>query len=158
MLEWERDNVTQFKIETAGADENYTTFYEKTDSAEIDSLTTTIDQEGSAQYLRLTVSGYIAGTINWASVSLYEFEVLETVPAQNLAQLDGVTASADSEETADFPADKAIDGIINRDEKPQSRWASAGGEWLSLVTDGTWTANTQKKTAAAFCQPPIRKA
>ena len=48
VLEWERTNITQFKIETAGADQNYTTFYEKADDAEITSLTTTIDKEGSA--------------------------------------------------------------------------------------------------------------
>ena len=86
VLEWERTNVTQFKIEAAGADQQYRTVYEKTDEAEISSLTTTIDleQEETAQYVRLTVSGYTAGTIDWASVSLWELEILETVPVSEV--------------------------------------------------------------------------
>lgn len=86
VLEWERSNVTQFKIEAAGADQQYRTVYEKTDEAEISSLTTTIDleQEETAQYVRLTVSGYTAGTVDWASVSLWELEILETVPVSEV--------------------------------------------------------------------------
>lgn len=37
----------------------------------------------------------------------------------------GATATANDVETADYPASKAIDGIVNRDApKPQSRWAT----------------------------------
>ena len=37
----------------------------------------------------------------------------------------GATATANDEETADYTADKAIDGIVNRDApKPQSRWGT----------------------------------
>lgn len=37
----------------------------------------------------------------------------------------GATATANDHETADYTADKAIDGIVNRDApKPQSRWAT----------------------------------
>ena len=37
----------------------------------------------------------------------------------------GASATANDEETADYTADKAIDGIVNRDApKPQSRWAT----------------------------------
>ena len=37
----------------------------------------------------------------------------------------GATATANDSETSDYTADKAIDGIVNRDApKPQSRWAT----------------------------------
>ena len=151
VLEWERANVTQFKIEAAGENLEYSTIYEKTDGAEIETLTTTIDleQKQTAQYVRLTVSGYTPGDINWASVSLWEFEILETVPAENLALQGGVEATADSVETSDFPAAKAIDGDANRDVKPQSRWASAVADegtnpahWLALKFPSQQTVGT----------------
>lgn len=167
VLEWERANVTQFKIEAAGDNQEYSTMYEKTDGAEIDSLTTTIDLEEkqTAQYVRLTVSGYTPGDIDWASVSLWELEILETVPAENLALQEGVEATADSVETADFPAAKAIDGNADRDVKPQSRWASAVDEngsnparWLALKfpAQHTHTVTLVKGTPATCTQDGVK--
>lgn len=164
VLEWERANVTQFKVEGAGADQQYKTIYEKTDGAEVDSLTTTIDleQKQTARYVRLTVSGYTPGDIDWASVSLWEFEILETVAAENLARLDGVKATADSKETADFPAEKAIDGQVDRDGNHQSRWASAvdndgsnPARWLALEfptqqTVGTVILEWERRNATQY--------
>ena len=37
----------------------------------------------------------------------------------------GATATANDTETNDYPASKAIDGVVNREAaKPQSRWAT----------------------------------
>ena len=120
VLEWERTNITQFKIETAGADQNYTTFYEKADDAEITSLTTTIDKEGSAQYLRLTVSGYTPGDIAWASVSLYEFMVLENVPESEVPNDKPVVVPELAEWTGghgDFTITDDTQLVVNPDHK-----------------------------------------
>lgn len=120
VLEWERTNITQFKIETAGADQNYTTFYEKADDAEITSLATTIDKEGSAQYLRLTVSGYTPGDIAWASVSLYEFMVLENVPESEVPNDKPVVVPELAEWTGghgDFTITDDTQLVVNPDHK-----------------------------------------
>lgn len=55
---------------------------------------------------------------------------------ENLAR--SATATASEEETSDYTASKAIDGIINREAaKPQSRWATgqhtdSAAQWLKL--------------------------
>ncbi len=61
---------------------------------------------------------------------------VEAAQPENLAI--GATARASEAETADYTADKAIDGIVNREEqKPQSRWATnthsdSAAQWLEV--------------------------
>ena len=136
-IEWERTNIKGFTIEVSSDGETYETAYAKTDDSYVQ-LTTIVklDEAVSGQYVRLSVDNYDGGDINWASVSIYEFEVLGTVSVENLAL--GATATASDIEDPAFAASKANDGIANTDEEEnllQSRWASDAEveeKWLQL--------------------------
>ena len=129
-IEWERTNIKGFNIAISNDGENYTTVYTKPDDSNIPSLTTEITLENSvlARYVKLTVDNYDGGDINWASVSLYEFEILGEETYENLA-LDA-TATSSGNETSNFTADKV------NDENMTTRWASTANhdddKWVCL--------------------------
>ena len=129
-IEWERTNIKGFNIAVSNDGESYTTVYTKPDDSNIKSLTTeiTLEQSVLARYVKLTVDKYDGGDINWASVSLYEFEILGEETHENLAL--NATAASSGNETADFTADKV------KDENMQTRWASTANhndeKWVSL--------------------------
>ena len=129
-IEWERTNINGFNISVSNNGVDYTPVYTKPDDANIPSLTTEITLENSvlARYVKLTVDNYDGGDLNWASVSLYEFEVLGEESHENLA-LNAVAASS-GDETNKFTADKV------NDESMTTRWASTANhndeKWVSL--------------------------
>ncbi|MCB5689760.1 discoidin domain-containing protein, partial [Blautia wexlerae] len=66
-------------ISISNDNNEYTPVYTKPDDSKITSLTTTVTLENSvsARYVKLTVDNYDdTEAAGWASVSLYEFEVL----------------------------------------------------------------------------------
>lgn len=116
VLEWERTNITSYKIQTSEDGKTWTDVYTKPGAEDITRVTETIvlEEPARGRYVRLYVDGYNGGTIDWASVSLYEMELL-TDPV-NLSL--NATTSADGQETNDFTADNATDG------NHTTRWAS----------------------------------
>lgn len=130
-IEWERKNIKGFNISISNDNNEYTPVYTKPDDSNITSLTTTVTLENSvsARYVKLTVDNYDdTEAAGWASVSLYEFEVLGEESYENLAV--GATAVASGSETTSFgPANVA-------DENMKTRWASTANhdddKWISL--------------------------
>lgn len=132
-IEWERTNIKSFNIKVSNDNINYTEVYSKPNKLNITELRTNIklDSAVSGRYVKLSVTEYDGGDINWRSVSLYEFEVVGTVTNTdseniNLAKSAKVSASG-SEDPSIFGPNKAIDGIVNRREttnNKQSRWSS----------------------------------
>ncbi|HFU3984100.1 TPA: discoidin domain-containing protein [Streptococcus suis] len=117
---WERTNVKGFQIEGSLDGQTYSKLYEKTDDSYVE-LDTRIKLSSPAQakYVKLTVNRFDGGTINWPSVSLYEFQVIGKELLNNLAYGKNVTTNAN--ETPQLDASKLVDG------DDQSRWSSDRG-------------------------------
>lgn len=130
-IEWERKNIKGFNISISNDNNEYTPVYTKPDDSNITSLTTTVTLENSvsARYVKLTVDNYDdTEAAGWASVSLYEFEVLGEESYENLAV--GATAVASGSETTSFCPANVVD------ENMKTRWASTANhdddKWISL--------------------------
>lgn len=130
-IEWERKNIKGFNISISNDNNEYTPVYTKPDDSNITSLTTTVTLENSvsARYVKLTVDNYDdTEAASWASVSLYEFEVLGEESYENLAV--GATAVASGSETTSFGPANVVD------ENMKTRWASTANhdddKWISL--------------------------
>lgn len=130
-IEWERKNIKGFNISISNDNNEYTPVYTKPDDSNITSLTTTVILENSvsARYVKLTVDNYDdTEAAGWASVSLYEFEVLGEESYENLAV--GATAVASGSETTSFGPANVVD------ENMKTRWASTANhdddKWISL--------------------------
>lgn len=130
-IEWERKNIKGFNISISNDNNEYTPVYTKPDDSNITSLTTTVTLENSvsARYVKLTVDNYDdTEAAGWASVSLYEFEVLGEESYENLAV--GATAVASGSETTSFGPANVVD------ENMKTRWTSTANhdddKWISL--------------------------
>ena len=130
-IEWERKNIKGFNISISNDNNENTPVYTKPDDSNITSLTTTVTLENSvsARYVKLTVDNYDdTEAAGWASVSLYEFEVLGEESYENLAV--GATAVASGSETTSFGPANVVD------ENMKTRWASTANhdddKWISL--------------------------
>ena len=151
VIEWERTNITNFKISVCDTEDGeYRDVYVKNDGENITSVTSDIqlDEAVTAQYVKLTVNGYTVNPGSWQSVSLYEFKILGE--AENLST--AATVTADGSETAGTDASKAVDG------DDTTRWASpaaTGSHWLKLDYGSEKTIRTAKihwerKNATAY--------
>ena len=136
-IEWERTNIKNFKIGVSLDNINYTDVYVKNDNENIKELKSNIklDKTVTGRYVKVYISKYDGGDINWPSVSMYEFEIIgtgkddEVEPTQNIALNKPATAS--SEEASTLGATKAVDGQKGK----SNRWASAvrsNEEWLRV--------------------------
>lgn len=129
-IEWERTNIKGFNIAISNNNDEYTTVYTKPDDSNISGLTTeiTLENSVSARYVRLTVDNYDGGDINWASVSLYEFEIIGEESYENLAV--DATAVSSGDEATNLSAKNV------NDENMATRWASTNNhdddKWVSL--------------------------
>ncbi|MBS4762009.1 discoidin domain-containing protein [Carnobacteriaceae bacterium zg-ZUI252] len=127
-IAWERQNIKGFRIEVSQNGTDYTSVYEKTDDSYVELDTTVrLNAEQTARYVRLVVTNYDGGTINWASVSVYEFQVISEMTLPNLALHKEATANG--HEDTSLSANKATDGSID------TRWASTVGrnqKWLQV--------------------------
>ena len=158
VIEWERTNITSFKIQVSEDGSEYSTVYTKPDKEEISSLTTRIELEKPAtgRFVKLVVDGYTPGDLNWQSVSLYEFEILQEKTEANLA-LDATATANGYESGTAFTADKANDGKGSEDDT-KSRWASdvgKGQKWLQLEFDeetkiGTVVLEWERRNATDY--------
>ena len=78
--------------------------------------------------LRRIGAGTLAAAMIFGLAVPYQALNVSAEPADDTAPVNlaiGATATANDVETSDYTADKAIDGIVNRDApKPQSRWAT----------------------------------
>ena len=150
VIEWERRNINFYKIEVSDDNSNWKEVYTSTEKNKFSETLNIGSQEG--RYVKLTVTDYEptqeGSNISWNNFSIYEMEIYnnsgeEVTPPEYVIPEEGVnvslgkTATASSQETNTFTADKAIDGIVDR--KPEgtaaSRWASAissEAQWLNV--------------------------
>ena len=154
VIEWERTNVTGFKIEKSeNGTDGWTSVYTKPDNSYVSS-TTEIELDGmeTARYLRLVVTGYTGTSpdddMDWRSLSLYEFKVIADVDAvpNVLTNLGAqAEATADTQEAASVAASNGNDG------DQSTHWGSGTGEcsettphWLQLTWDEPQVIQTVK--------------
>ncbi len=127
VIDWERKNVTGYKVEVSDNDADYREIYV---SSGLNTFSDSIvlDEAVTAQYVKVTINSYtregnilsgdgteVAGPA-WSSVSIYEVQLLQYAQNDNLAT--GKTATANGSENNDFTAPKAVDG------DDSTRWAS----------------------------------
>lgn len=127
LIDWERKNIYNYVIEVSDNDTDYREIYSQTKQNGF-SESIVLDEAVTARYVRVTVKDYTnkgpsldgngqeqAG--DWASVSIYELQILQYTENENLAT--GKTATADGFEAGtDFKAQLAVDG------DDSTRWAS----------------------------------
>lgn len=140
-IEWERRNVNSYKIEISGDNVNWTTVHTSEAKNDFRDTLNIGSQEG--RYIRITIEDYLptqeGSTVSWETVSIYEVEVYgkdsntgnEIPTGVNLAL--NKNASSSSVEASGLEADKAFDGIADRDTK-KTRWATNGQkpQWISV--------------------------
>lgn len=137
VIDWERKNITSYKVEVSDNDADYREIYAST---AVNNFTDSIvlDEAVTAQYVKVTIDSYtrngpslgadgseVAG--DWSSVSIYEIQLLQYTQNDNLAT--GKTATANSKEGDNLSAEKAVDG------DDSSRWSSAVGNaphWIQV--------------------------
>lgn len=156
IIEWERTNVTGFKIETSdtGNDNGWTEVYSKPDNTYVNSASEVeLQDPASARYVRLTITDYTGNAepddeINWKSISVYEFKIIADVDVVGENILENLSLSADasasgSEDNNSFGPARAADGSST------TRWASAvraaneaNPHWLQLRWDTAQTIQT----------------
>lgn len=138
VIDWERKNVTGYKVEVSDNDADYKEIYSST-SLNTFSDSIVLDEAVTARYVKVTINSYtregntlsgdgteVAGP-EWSSVSIYEVQLLQYAQNDNLAE--GKTATADGSETTNFNAEKAVDG------DDTTRWASPASiatHWLQV--------------------------
>ncbi len=132
-IAWERTNIKGFTISVSSDGTSYNDVYTKEDSSYVNQDTEIqLDTPAVGRYVKLSVDNYDGGDINWASVSVYEFEILGKETLSNLALNKTATSSGD--EAATVAASKAVDGNLgSADEK--SQWGSTQGhdtKWLQV--------------------------
>lgn len=149
VIEWEKTNITGFQIQTKDTSGAWSPIYTKSGTDKITNVENVIhlDAPVTAQDVRLAITGYEDAVPGWKSVSIYEFQIYENnVPDAVLNKADialhktAAASSAESSGTTTLSADKAFDGVINRDEKDYaktSRWSTpqldgAQQPWLSV--------------------------
>ena len=154
VIEWERTNVTGFKIEksTNGTD-GWTSVYTKSDGDYVSSTTEIkLDGTETARYVRLVVTDYTGTSpdddMDWRSLSIYEFKVIADVDAvpDILTNLGlEAKATADTEEAQSVAASNGNDG------DQSTHWGSGTGEcsettphWLQLTWDEPQVIQTVK--------------
>ncbi|OLF49942.1 glycoside hydrolase family 2 [Streptococcus acidominimus] len=119
-ITWERENIKGFRLESSLDGQDYRPVYSKTDDSYVRKESVIqLDQPTRAREIRLIVDNYDGGDINWASVSLYELELIGSEDLENLAYKK--TASASASEDPALSPDKAFDGKLD------TRWASSVG-------------------------------
>ncbi len=130
VIDWERRNADDYKIEVSSNGTDWTEVYAQTDFPTEFKETIALETPVSARYVRLYINNFISNcdNVNYPTVSVHEFEVYGSKKV-NLAL--NQTASSNGEEASHFAADKAFDGGTSG----QSRWASTNGinqKWLQV--------------------------
>lgn len=142
VIEWEKPNITGFQIQTKGADGKWSAIYTKSGTEKITSVEEVIhlDAPVTAQNVKLLITGYEDAVPGWKSVSIYEFQIYgNNVPDAVLSREDialhksAAASSAESSGSTTLSADKAFDGVINRDEKDYAKTS----RWSTPQLDGT---------------------
>lgn len=150
VIQWERKNVNSYKIEVSEDNSIWKVVHSSSTVNEYrESLSL---GEQNSRYIKITIEDYSPAeadsNISWETVSIYEVYVynnnvnpepeLDVVVPQSGQNVSlNKTASASSEETNTFTANKVIDGIVDRKPEGQavSRWASAvssDDQWLKI--------------------------
>ncbi len=143
-LFWEQTNAEIYAIEGSMDGENWQIIKKMEQMPEDTEQEITFDEPATLKYLRLrTEKMNVDPNVNvmfqyYQNVSLYEIEVygevrVEDRPVINLSRIKGVTATSDSNEKPELPAELAIDG----DTSYKSRWSSANdwenhNHWIQL--------------------------
>ena len=143
-LEWERNNITAFEVLMGTSPDGLTAA--KTFTSAPESLTQEIvlDTPLSARYVKLHFTTVTPGTINWASVSIYEIKVYAVASTPPIIAESGTNlalnkvATASSQEADSVRPALAVDG---NETAKNSRWGSAVGgrpAWLQVDLGGEY--------------------
>jgi len=119
-IHWERANVNAYSIQVSDDGEDFETLYESNENKHQWIETIKLDEAINAKFVKLVITDFdensptVDEQVSWPTVSVYEFEVLESVDnvvkgTENMAE--GKTATASNEEAnTDFVADNTVDG------------------------------------------------
>src|SRR5699024_9193345 len=127
-IHWERTNVNAYSIQVSDDGEVFETIYQSNENKKQWIETIKLDEAITAKFVKLVITDFnenaptVDGPVSWPTVSVYEFEVLESVDSivkgtDNLAE--GKTATASNEEAnTDFVAGNTVDGDLT------TRWST----------------------------------
>ncbi|MED4204522.1 discoidin domain-containing protein [Neobacillus mesonae] len=115
IINWERTNIIAFNMTYSEDGTQYFPFYRQTQKSDIQRQMLNIPSPVNARYLKLEITQYDGGTINWQNVGINEVEVYSTknneVPAE-ITSLEQITSLTINEEKGKLNIPKAANGEI----------------------------------------------
>ncbi|MEG1287652.1 MAG: discoidin domain-containing protein [Clostridium sp.] len=135
VVEWERNNITSYKIEISDDKESWTAIHEGTSISALRDVIS-LEESQKARYVKVNVlNNNPSAVVNWDNVSIYEIEVynnageeveppappVEEETDKNLA-LNKIAVASGLEVDGSLTADKVTDGDVKSNA---SRWSSA---------------------------------
>lgn len=77
VIEWERKNATEYKVQVSDDNENWTDIYAATSAPTKNRQEINLDKAIATRYVRIYVDKHIADAdgVNWNNVSIYEIEI-----------------------------------------------------------------------------------
>ncbi|AZU63955.1 discoidin domain-containing protein [Neobacillus mesonae] len=115
IINWERTNIIAFNMTYSEDGTQYFPFYRQTQKSDIQRQILNIPSPVNARYLKLEITQYDGGTINWQNVGINEVEVYSTknneVPAE-ITSLEQITSLTVNEEKGKLNIPKAANGEI----------------------------------------------
>ncbi|SCP98986.1 discoidin domain-containing protein [Anaerobium acetethylicum] len=165
-IEWERKNASAYKVQISNDASSWTDVYTAASAPAGYRETIRLSAEATARYVRLYITAYGSNApkrgadgsdvaVNWNTVSVFEFRVLQTVENTNLAL--AATATASGAEAATLAAGKAADGAAATRWASEARQASAANpHWLQLDLGTSKTISSfailwERTNATGYC-------
>ncbi|WP_066387432.1 discoidin domain-containing protein [Neobacillus mesonae] len=115
IINWERTNIIAFNMTYSEDGTQYFPFYRQTQKSDIQRQILNIPSPVNARYLKLEITQYDGGTINWQNVGINEVEVYSTknneAPAE-ITSLEQITSLTVNEEKGKLNIPKAANGEI----------------------------------------------
>jgi hexosaminidase len=112
IIDWERTNIIAFNLTYSEDGTQYFPFYRQTQKSNLQRQTLNIPSPANARFLKLEVTQYDGGTINWQNVGINEVEVYSTWDPSEITSLEQITSLTVNEETAKLNIPKAANGEI----------------------------------------------
>ena len=77
IIEWERKNATEYKVQVSDDNENWTNLYAATSAPTKNRQEINLDKPVATRYIRIYIDKHIANAdgVNWNNVSIYEIEI-----------------------------------------------------------------------------------
>ncbi|GHH97490.1 discoidin domain-containing protein [Neobacillus kokaensis] len=115
IINWERTNIIAYNLNYSEDGTQYFPLYRQIQKSDIQRQILDIPSPVNARYLKLEITQYDGGTINWQNVGINEVEVYSTknneVPAE-ITSLEQITSLTVNEEKGKLNIPKAANGEI----------------------------------------------